>query len=478
MTQKHPGERSHTGTAKAVIGFCVAMAVLLMSQRGIWLDEAASYWFSAHDITLDRMIRERWISDVHPPLFSAYAWLLQPLFGASVQEMRLINLGGLLYAALIWRSAWRQGLNHDFLMLFAVLVASSPFFILYAAEFRSYFVQLVLAACLIVQLRMVDEGRIGPVWLVPTAFLLTNLHFIGSLVGLILLCVEGIRLACSYRRRTALALLMIAIGSAVPLSCSLVAMLAVIEPVAVNQVSPLQGAIAIMAVVGAAALTNIVGMVALIRVDRFADGFARMLFGALATVMIVYFLFNLISQNLLPRHMIAAVPIGAAILALWLEPVVKMRRSLLALICANAVVLAASATVYGLVNKRWESNVSRIEAAVAACPQSRLYGLNTMTLVPAGDKLHGVPGIDHLFGLTYHLIANDAGMAVTIVPSAEPLRVEGRCPALLWVEHFYARQEISDLDLARIAGFEGPLRIVRLQRGEARALLAVSSPGY
>lgn len=85
------------------------------------------------------------------------------------------------------------------------------------------------------------------------------------------------------------------------------------------------------------------------------------------------------------------------------------------------------------------------------------------------DRLRDVTAIDHVFGLTYRLIVGDAA----IVPNGRPIVPQGPCPALLWVEHHYARPEISDEELARIAGFSGPIRLRRLQRGDARALLAV-----
>jgi uncharacterized membrane protein len=178
--------------AAATLGVCLMFVLILQQQRGLWLDEAWSIWLSGHDIALPRIIRERWITDVHPPLFSAYAWTLEPLLGGSVGAMRLVNLGGLPLAALTALQAWRRGIDRDFLMLFAVMVAASPFFILYAAEFRSYFLQLLFAACLIAQLRMAHAGRASWPTLGFTALLLVNLHYMGSLIGLILIGAEAV----------------------------------------------------------------------------------------------------------------------------------------------------------------------------------------------------------------------------------------------------------------------------------------------
>lgn len=467
--------RSNVIAAVAAVAGCLVMMIALINLRGVWLDEAASFLFSRHHGSVIDVARELWISDVHPPLFSAYAWLLAPLLGDRVQDMRLVNLGGLFYAALIWSRAYRLGLDRDFLRLLAVLTISTPFAMLYAAEFRSYFLLLTLGACLIVQLRLIDEGRGGCGWLALTALLLINLHYFGCLIGLILIGCEALRLRTAHRPKAARALLLIAAVAILPLALSLAAMMSEIEPVAVNRISAFRGLLAIGAILGAAAL-NIAAVIGLRHSSR--SEFARLLVGALGTILIVYFLLNLVTQNLLPRHMIAAVPITAALLAISLETAVKVRRWLMPLICANALLLAAGATWYGLSNKRWETNVDRIIAAEEACYPSYLYALNPLSLLPEADRLHSVPHIDDIFATAYLLAANKADMFVMVVPNGPVASPKDVCPALLWVEHLYVRPKISDLELARKAGFTGSIEIERLQRDDVRALLAIRSSSH
>ncbi|RYD92970.1 MAG: hypothetical protein EOP61_24500, partial [Sphingomonadales bacterium] len=321
MRRSIPWPRGNAGAAAVTLVLCLGLILILDHGRGIWLDEATSYWLSRHDFGVGRILRERWVSDVHPPLYSAYAWLLQPLFGDSVREMRLINLGGLCYAALVWRQAWRCGVDRDFLLLFAVLVASSPFFMLYAAEFRSYCLQLALGACLIVQLRRVHERRGGWALLALTALLLINLHYYGSLTGLILIGIEAAWLCQAGRRRDLLALLLIGLVAAIPLIGSMLAMLASIEPVAVNRISSLRALMAIGVIAGIAALANFAAVALVLRARSLpADrSFVTMLSVALVALSAAYFLLTLATHNLLPRHMIAAVPISAALVAVLLE---------------------------------------------------------------------------------------------------------------------------------------------------------------
>lgn len=461
------------GPAVGTLAACLVLILVLMHARGLWLDEATSLWLTRHDIGLADSFFDRWSTDVHPPLFSLYAWMLEPLLGGSVQSMRLVNLGGLLFAAITGAQAWRRGGDRDFLMLLAVMVAASPFFILYAAEFRSYFLQLALSACLVVQLRMLHGGRAAWPMLALTALLAINLHYMGSLIGLILIGAEAIHLSRAGRGRAASALLLIAIGAVLPLALSLWLMLQTIDPVAVNEVPALRGIFAIGAVSMSAVLPYAVALGLLLPrmspPDEAARSFARVLGGALAVIALSYALLNLVTHNLLPRHMIAAVPIGAAIVALLLEDLVKASRIFFVLICANALLLAGAATAYGLTHKRWETNRALIKRIRAACPGTKLYALNPVSLLGRDDRLRSVPNIDQFFGATYRLIVPDT----RILPDGRAITPQERCPALLWIEHHYARTDLSDAALARIAGFAGPIGVKRLQRGGARALLAI-----
>jgi hypothetical protein len=325
-------------------------------------------------------------------------------------------------------------------------------------------------------MRMVREGRGGIGLLAVTAVLLVNLHYLGSIAGLFLIAALAVDRIGRGEARTGMLLAAIALVAVLPLAAALAAMLGRIAPVAVNQVPVARGLFAIGAVAGAAVLPN-VAVLALLwryrRLDRDDRGFALVLAAALLAIALAYFAVNLATRNLLPRHMIAAVPIGAAIVASLLAPVLRDRRRGFALVCANAALIALAATGYGLLNKRWETNVDPIGAAMRRCPDSRLYALDTISLLAANDALRRVPAIDHVFGLTYRLIARRQGWAVAVLPNGRPAVPGGACPALLWVEHLYARPGIGDAELARAAGFAGPLRVDRIARDGPRALLAI-----
>jgi len=455
----------------------LAMILVLQQLRGLWLDEAASYWLSRHDVGWLQLARERWITDVHPPLFSMLSWAARPLLGESIQHLRMINLAGLLFALMVWRRAAESGLDGFFLASFGLAVAASPFFILYAAEFRSYFLQMVLSASLVVLFRMVVEGRGGMGWLSATLLLLTNLHYYGCLSGLILVGVGTLYLRRQGRGREALTLCLSILVSLLPLVMAMLAMISSIEPVKVSYASPVAGVLMVVLVGLSPAMPNIALLYAIGRARKRRDALSDLsILLALACGLTVaaYALLNLFTHNLLPRHMISVIPIAAGLLASLAERELRRDPRLFRLSCYNAVLLSAAAFSYGLTHSRWESNVTLIKAALRQCPASPVYALNGMSLVGAEDPLHRVAGINDVFALTYQLIARRAGWRVVIVPDGQMHRPHRGCPSLLWIEHFYARQRLRDEQLARLAGFTQDLSVARLQSGGGRALLAIS----
>src|SRR5258708_36599132 len=79
--------------AGATLAFCLALMVAVACLRGIWLDEIWSIWASRHDIPLRDVFEQRWLRDVHPPLFHAVNWLLEPITGLDITMRRLEELG-------------------------------------------------------------------------------------------------------------------------------------------------------------------------------------------------------------------------------------------------------------------------------------------------------------------------------------------------------------------------------------------------
>src|SRR5204863_4518374 len=91
--------------ASVGIGAILAIATLEATLRGPWLDEFWTLELSDASDGLIALIRDGWLRDAHPPLFSAWATLLSSLGVTSIAGGRLIS--NLLAAALMLVAARR-----------------------------------------------------------------------------------------------------------------------------------------------------------------------------------------------------------------------------------------------------------------------------------------------------------------------------------------------------------------------------------
>ena len=126
----------------------VALGLRLLIARGLWLDEATT-WYQAKLPTLGAMLDDIRTSDVHPPLHHILTWLSVRVAGDGEYALRIPSLaaGVLLVPALygLGRELWdrRTGL------IAAALATCAPILVWYSQEARMYALLLlfgVLAA--------------------------------------------------------------------------------------------------------------------------------------------------------------------------------------------------------------------------------------------------------------------------------------------------------------------------------------------
>lgn len=126
----------------------VALGLRLLVTRGLWLDEATT-WYQASLPSLGAMLDDIRTTDVHPPLHHVLTWLTVHAFGDGEYALRApsIAAGVLLVPALYGaaREAWdrRTGL------IVATLATVAPILVWYSQEARMYSLLLlfgVLAA--------------------------------------------------------------------------------------------------------------------------------------------------------------------------------------------------------------------------------------------------------------------------------------------------------------------------------------------
>ncbi len=142
-------QRLLTLAAVFALALSIALAMYFSWTKDVWYDEVWSLFVSQHDVPLAQIVQERWLTDIHPPLFYALAWLAKPVTGTSIIAARAINLVGLgaSVAAITWIGL-RSPLVAAFATTFALAMAGSHHFVFQMIEHRSNFLSLASASVL------------------------------------------------------------------------------------------------------------------------------------------------------------------------------------------------------------------------------------------------------------------------------------------------------------------------------------------
>jgi hypothetical protein len=180
----------------AAVGIAAILAIAALDAgfRGPWLDEFWTLHLSDTSDGLLALIRDGWLRDAHPPLFSAWATLLSSLGISSISVGRLAS--NLLAAGLMLlaarRLAQRMPEQAGFNTLLMLLALSLPEAMEAFANYRSYFWQVAALTTLVMVARYVAATRTDldlrkHADLAAIAALSTGgaigLHYIGGLFG-------------------------------------------------------------------------------------------------------------------------------------------------------------------------------------------------------------------------------------------------------------------------------------------------------
>ncbi len=115
--------------------------------RDTWMDEVWSMFLSDPSIPIGSLIFDRWAYDIHPPLFMWLARCFRSLVADEIPAARMLNLLVLLPALAYLASLWnRAPAMRAVLALFAPVFCSGMLFVHYAAEFRVYFMLILVSA--------------------------------------------------------------------------------------------------------------------------------------------------------------------------------------------------------------------------------------------------------------------------------------------------------------------------------------------
>jgi hypothetical protein len=471
--------------AAVVIGYAIALMVGVAWFRGIWLDEIWSIWSSRHDLPLHQVFTDRWMRDVHPPLFHAVNWLLEPVTGLNIFAHRMENLGPLvvlLGCAVLLSLKYRN--TSKFIAVFCVLLLTTKDIVVYFAEHRSYFLQamlfsIVLMAMYVISVRRSDfdsrQDKTLAGVLAGSILLSLNAHYICTFVSGIVL---GAFLVDQLRQRNwRWSAWIVASGlvAAVPLVSFYLVEASYFKSTAANLwiVTHTSAAVRMIAMtLGADAILNLVAAGAFaITIRRcfgggklqIDDGVPWSLVVAIsaATLLALALLLaiNLFQPIIVPRDLVAFAPMVSAVVAMVAAPVLWSRRFYFAAFALNAALSASVWAVWGARHEQWSQTAGRIAAQVRACPSTKVYALDPQF----APHYHGSPGEPEVHDWGYHLVGGYFGFPVQVIQAQDPLAspLAAQCPTVIWGEH---------MPMVRIADVTATTLISTLPSGElARA---------
>lgn len=184
--QQSISARLGTRAAVALVLVCAVVAGFAqVPGRDTWMDEVWSMFLSDPSIPIGSLIFDRWAYDIHPPLFMLLARAYRSLVADQIVAARLLNLLVLIPALAYVVSVWRRAPSSRFVIaMFTPIFCGGMFFVHYPAEFRVYFMLILVSAVYALAswravpaaLRGTAISAIDLAALMVSAFLLMSLH--------------------------------------------------------------------------------------------------------------------------------------------------------------------------------------------------------------------------------------------------------------------------------------------------------------
>jgi hypothetical protein len=450
--------------------YALALMTLLVAtapRHGPWFDEFWTRFLSDPSIALDNAFLNRWVEDVHPPLFSFLARVSSKVWRLPIEQARLLNLipaaFTVAYLATIARLVPRE---RPFLAVLAISVGASPFFVEYIAEFRSYFTGmcafLALTATLVAQDRLTQEDGVTTktgLWLgyVASLAVCLNIHYLTTAMTAVMVAVFG--LAAAYRKDwhrfwtylasgTLLCLPFIAFVAYQYTTIERIsadywlktAMLPALEMLMGALLVPISGARTAVMVVWLAAAILIIRQTSPRRPDRTIAPLAI----AIAAEILLLLVYTRLTAAMTERYLIPLSILAAALISILLCRKIYASRLLLALFAATNFAAAVVAAVPRWSDLRWDEAAIYLAERQHACPGARIIPMQQ-------DPNDHTPNTIENYNEAYGYMARKWGLTLgpVDIPSSRPR--DPACPDYYWADHFFAAGKDRDTLLAQFS---------------------------
>lgn len=480
-----------------VLAFALALMLYLCWARGIWIDEIWSVWLSQHDLPLSEIFTERWLRDVHPPLFSAMGWLFEPLVGSDITARRMLNL--IPFAGLGLGSLYlirRNPSSAPVVLVFLCLLATNRYFLTYFAEHRPYGLLMCSYGLSLLALFSISESRADydgrkdlPLALVMASATIValNTQYVSAFVSAT--PIGFLLLDQLFRKHWRWSAWIAGAGvvAIAPLVGAFYLQLPYIAPTASNlwiktdfargvktivQVSVECGAANIVA--AAAAGLAVLGALRAPKRLPAADSppsiewrFPIALAAGLAAAALGMVAINELKPIIEHRYFTPFAPAISLVVAILSARLLSSRRAVFVAFALNAGLVALVGGQREAQNLRWYDTARYIQAEVKACPTTRVYGVDPRYMTP----YLGAEGHDQVQAWGYRLVGRAFGFAPETLDkdAPVPLRLDARCPTLIWGEHmpWIRATQIHGADFARTLPPGARLTSASLYKGQS-----------
>jgi hypothetical protein len=438
-----------------------ALLILVFSaiHRGPWLDEFWSLWVSDGTISLETILKTRWLVDIHPPMYPALLYAVSKLIPLDIISGRLLNLAPLFLSAafLIYMYSTDRRLKR-FIFLFSLAIASSYYFAAYFPELRSYFVGLCSFSVMIICLRKfcedlndLHETSGNGIW---TAFFISvfvclNFHYITALFSAIVVATFGWYFL--FRRRIDYFLKFTAVGilSAIPLLAFAITNVIFLKTTSGSfwiDTSTLEGISMILKVLVKATAPQFV--LCLVIAGLIARGWRNgklsglnetgiLNFSVLLAISIALFVPTLVMINLkLPiiqeRYVMPLAICCLAIISNICELADFNRKIVRTAFIMNCIILTLFFGIRTSMQERWYASARIVKQHLESCPSSRV--------IASVWKPSGVRNEELVVKLGYEYTSKTFSIPLDHLEVSGTSSRSNTCPDIIWIEHVDKRK--------------------------------------
>lgn len=457
--------------ALAIVATALAAAALL---EGPSLDDYWTLWLSDPARSVERLVDDRWILDIRPPLFDGWATLLSRIGLTSIPIARLVsNLPALILLLLAARQFGKRLPGHSvFYTIFLLLMLSTPAtaqaFGVYRGDFwqlAAFAIQLMLARhVMFVQqdYRARDDATIA-LFAMPATFLAITLDYGGALFsGVVAMATILAAIARGLKRwaRSLLIVLVAGVATVVYIISWQAPAWAQSFDLYQNWIEMGSGSTSaiIFALLFGTILHNPIAVAgAWLGRERWTKGdtgFAVLMGVVLAASLVAVTQIDaqrrlVTSSNsgdiaVLVTALMASAGVMIADRRLWMNA--------LAAVAALATLVAVTGNSLG---GAWQTSAKKLARLAEVCPGTAVYAASGWRL-DDGYKSRAARREEPVFSLGYKTLGKAHGFDPVILHPDKPLAaLPGRCPVLIWIEQVPATKRIKIDKLLQQLGITG-----------------------